>query len=96
MRTKLSKRVLIVGLVAATTAVGARVAAPAPQRQPGFSAALACGVERWNIKTLKDKPLLLRARSATVAQLASLPRPNPFPPPGRLPLERRVYTVTTE
>jgi hypothetical protein len=52
------------------------------------------GVERWSIKTLKDKPHFLRARSATVAQLVSLPRPNPFPPPARTPIERRIYTVT--
>ena len=53
----------------------------------------ACGVERWDIKTLKDRPLLLRAKPTTVAFLTSLPRPKPFPPPARLPLERQIYTV---
>jgi hypothetical protein len=52
-----------------------------------------CGVERWNIKTLKDRPRLLPARPATVAQLISLPRPMPFPPVGRLLAERRIYSV---
>jgi len=28
-----------------------------------------------------------------VARLVALPRPQPFPPPGRLPLERRIYSV---
>jgi hypothetical protein len=79
--------------VAALAAVSARIAAPAHQRRAGFSAALACGVERWAIKTLKDRPRLLRARSTTIAHLVSLPRPSPFPPPGREPLERRIYSV---
>ena len=33
------------------------------------------------IKTLKDRPNLLRARGTTIARLARLPRPKPFPPP---------------
>lgn len=81
-------------LVAAVAAIAVRVAAPAPRRQAGFSAALACGVERWSIKTLTDRPVLLSRRPATVAQLVALRRPNPFPPPGRVALERRIYTVT--
>src|SRR5690348_6799770 len=89
-----SRRTALVVLVALVAAVAARVAAPAPQRPPHFSAALACGVERWSIKTLKDRPVLLPRRPATIAQLAALPRPNPFPPQGRLLIERRIYTVT--
>jgi hypothetical protein len=71
----------------------ARVAEPAHQRQAHFSAALACGVERWSIKTLKDRPLLLRARVGTVAQLTSLRRPAYLPPSRRLRIERRIYSV---
>ena len=73
------KRASIVILIALVAAIAARVAEPAHQRQAHFSAALACGVERWNIKTLKDRPLLLRARVGTVAQLTSLPRPAYLP-----------------
>jgi hypothetical protein len=87
------RRVLLVALVALIAAVAARIAAPAPARRARFSAALACGFERWDIKTLKDRPRLLRARNTTVAHLAGLPRPVSFPPPGRLPLERRIYSV---
>ena len=54
------KRASVVLMLALVAAVAARVAAPAHQRQAGFSAALACGVERWTVKTLKDRPLLLR------------------------------------
>jgi hypothetical protein len=49
------KRAAIVLLIALAAAVAARVASPAQHRHVGFSAALACGVERWNIKTLKDR-----------------------------------------
>jgi hypothetical protein len=90
---KLSKRLVVVAALALLAAVAARVAAPAPERHAHFSAALACGVERWGIKTLKDRPRLLRARKSTIAHLVALPRPQPFPPPGRLPLERRIYSV---
>jgi hypothetical protein len=87
------KRVAIVLLIVLAAAVVARVAAPAHQRRVGFSAALSCGVERWGIKTLKDRPLLLRARAATVAQLTSLPSPAYLPQSRRLLVERRIYSV---
>jgi len=89
MRRTTGRRVPAVVLLALVAAVAARVAAPSPGRHAHFSVALACGgVERWSIKTLKDRPVLLARRPATVAQLVALPRPNSFPPPGRLALER--------
>jgi hypothetical protein len=54
---------------------------------------LACGVERWNIKTLKDRPRLLPARATTVASLTRLRRPPYLPPRRRLLAERRIYSV---
>jgi hypothetical protein len=86
------KRALIVVVVVVVAAVATRVAAPAHQRRARFSAALACGVERWPIKTLKDRPRLLRARPTTVAHLTGLPRPA-YLPPTRLPFEHRMFTV---
>jgi hypothetical protein len=50
------KRASIVILIALVAAVAARVAEPAHQRQAGFSAALACGVERWSVKTTGVAP----------------------------------------
>jgi hypothetical protein len=89
------KRAFVVLLIGLVAAVAARVAAPAGAHDPTRAGlALACGVERWNIKTLKDRPILLRARSATVGQLTSLRRPAYLPPTRRLAIERRVYTVT--
>lgn len=91
---KPTRRAIVVLLVAAVAAVATRVALPAPQHHARFSAALACGIERWSIKTLKDRPRLLRAKATTIAFLVSLPRPAPFAPPARVPLERQIYTVT--
>lgn len=52
----------------------------------------ACGVERWTVKTLQDRPHLLRTRAATVAQLVSMPAPGRLLAT-RLSLERRVYRL---
>jgi hypothetical protein len=79
-------------LVAAAAATAARVAASAPERHAGFSAALACGVERWNVKTLQDRPRLLPARPTTLAHLVSLARPSSLPVT-RLPFERHIFNV---
>jgi hypothetical protein len=57
------------------------------------SAALACGVERWRIKTLQDRPTLGTARATTVAHLVNLRRPSVVPRARRLAAERRVYSV---
>src|SRR6476646_3364650 len=86
------KRVSIVIVLALVAAFAARVAEPAHQRQAHFSAALACGVERWSVKTLKDRPRLVFRRPTTVAYLTGLPRPVVLPAT-RMPIERRIYTV---
>jgi len=81
-------------LVAAIAAVVARVAAPAQAHQAAFSAALSCGVERWSIKTLKDRPPLRPAVPTTIARLTRFPAPPSLPNARRLPLERRIFSVT--
>jgi hypothetical protein len=86
------KRAAIVLLIVFAAAAAARVAAPSNSHHFRFSAALACGVERWGIKTLNDRPRLLRARPTTVAHLTSLPRPA-YLPPRRLLFEHRIFTV---
>ena len=86
------KRASVVLTLAIVAAVAARVAAPAHQHQAGFSAALACGVERWTVKTLKDRPLLLRARPTTVSYLTNLPRPT-YLPARRLARERAIFSL---
>jgi hypothetical protein len=77
-------------VVAAIAAVAARVAAPARRHVPArLAVRYAYGVERWDIKTLKDRPQLLRARPTTVAYLIRLPRLKPFPPQADDELTRR-------
>jgi hypothetical protein len=79
--------------VALLTLAAARIAAPSGASHYRFSAAMVCGIERWNIKTLKDRPLLKRATQTTVAHLVAQARPASFPPPGRLAFEHRVFNV---
>jgi hypothetical protein len=87
-----SRRVLVVVLVAAVAALSARIAAPSGGGHVRYSAALACGVERWTVKTLQDRPRLLPARASTVSHLVSLPRPRSVPGT-RLPFERQIFSV---
>lgn len=62
------------------------------ERKLGGPADLACGVERWTVKTLKDRPSLIRAQPTTVAHLASLTPPSALPST-RLPFERHIFSV---
>ena len=52
-----------------------------------------CGVERWTVKTLQDRPRLLPLRDVTIAYLISRKQPNTLPDT-RLPFERHVFRVT--
>jgi hypothetical protein len=92
MRPKVGRRVLFILLVAALAATAARLAAPTEAHPTKISRSLFCGTERWYVKTLQDRPRLLRARRGTVAILSSLPRPKPAPT-DRIPFERRIYSV---
>ena len=83
---------MLVLLVAALAAVAARLATPTEAHPTKLSRALFCGTERWYVKTLQDRPRLLRAKKGTVALLSSLPRPKPAPT-DRIPFERRIYSV---
>jgi hypothetical protein len=51
-----------------------------------------CGVERWTVKTLQDRPTLLPPAATTIHFLVTRPAP-PTLPVTRLPFERHVYTV---
>jgi hypothetical protein len=89
----LSKRALVVLLVAACAALVARMAEPALPAAPRASAALSCGVERQVVKSLQDRPSLIPARRTTVAYLTSLARPNRLLS-ARLPFERHIFSIT--
>src|SRR5262245_30550210 len=85
---------LRVGSALALVALAASLAVWASRPSPTAAATrrTACGVERWTVKTLGDRPALLSARSTTVAFLTSRPAPD-WLPQTRLPFERRVYRV---
>ena len=85
---------LVWGCTPFAIAVLAGLATTAALAHPPSSAArTACGVERWTLKTLQDRPRLFPVRRTTIARLVSLPAPSVLPPT-RLPFERRVFRVT--
>jgi hypothetical protein len=53
---------------------------------------ISCGVERWSVKTLQDRPLLRPARTVTIRYLVTGPRPS-YLGDRRTPFERNVFTV---
>jgi hypothetical protein len=59
---------------------------------PASVSAPLCGVERWTVKTLGDRPSLLPVRPTTIAYLTSRPAPA-FLPDTRLPFEHHVFRV---
>jgi hypothetical protein len=60
------RRAAAVIAVVAVATIAARVAVPSHASHFRYSVELACGFERWNVKTLQDRPRLLRARTATI------------------------------
>ena len=52
-----------------------------------------CGIERWSVKTLQDRPRLLPVKTVPLAYLVSRPAPANLPHT-RLPFERHVFRVT--
>jgi hypothetical protein len=86
--------VLALALVAAFAA--ARVshgAATINARQ--LAIASTCGVERWKVKTLQDKPTLQAAQPTTIAALIAQPKPSPLPAT-RSPFEFGQYRVVAQ
>ena len=51
-----------------------------------------CGVERWVVKTLQDRPSLVAVHPTTIAWLTSRPAPSSLPAT-RLRFERQVFRV---
>jgi hypothetical protein len=51
-----------------------------------------CGVERWTVKTLQDRPRLLPVRTVTLRYLVTRAEPSSLPYT-RLPFEHQVFRV---
>lgn len=64
----------------------------APSHASQLAPIRSCGVERWTVKTLQDRPILIPRKRTTVAYLTRLPRPLSFPE-WRMPFERHVFQV---
>jgi hypothetical protein len=82
------KRLALVAILV----VALTVAAGLSSTTSTASSAPACGVERWTVKTLQDRPRLLPARKTTIHYLITRPAPAHIPDT-RLPFERHIFTV---
>jgi hypothetical protein len=72
--------------------VSVAVAAVSVDQATPASGRVECGVERWTVKPLQDRPILIPAQPTTIAFLTSRPAP-PSLPDTRLPFERHIFTV---
>jgi hypothetical protein len=88
------RRLVALLLLAALEALAARAAAAARDRHAPFSAAVLCGVERWTVKTLQDRPRLLRKRPTTVAHLTGPAKARP-PAPHAAPRSRSTSSASS-
>ena len=81
----------VLTLATTATALVAVTMLAAPTSRAAASSG-SCGVERWTVKTLQDRPRLLANRLTTVRYLATRRAPSSLPST-RLPFERHVFTV---
>lgn len=79
----------------AVTLVAAVAATASPPSGSAARSAGACGVERWTVKTLQDRPHLLRNMLTTVRYLDTRRAPASLPDT-RLPFEHHVFTVVAK
>jgi hypothetical protein len=82
-------RLVIVIAVVTALAIGNGASATASHAAGTRSA---CGVERWPVKTLQDRPQLLPVQLTTLKHLVSIPTP-PALPTTRLAFERHVFRL---
>ena len=80
----------LAAVVVATAALAAGIAFTAPSGRA--ASRHSCGVERWTVKTLQDRPRLLPNRLTTVHYLVTRKAPSSLPDT-RLPFEHHVFTV---
>jgi hypothetical protein len=75
------------------TVTAAFLTAGRGQGAPSGGSQATCGVERWTVKTLQDRPRLLTLRRVSVRYLVTRRAPADLPNT-RLPFERHVFRVT--
>jgi hypothetical protein len=61
----------------------------------GTTTSSKCGVERWKVKTLQDRPKLRAVKRSTIARLISVTKPVPLPGT-RAPFEFNVFKVNAK
>src|SRR5689334_10153491 len=87
------RRLVVVLMIALSAGLAARVAAPSSGPVAKASLVSSCGVERWKVKTLQDRPRLLPLQIKTVTYLVTRAVPRRLPAT-RMPFERHLFRVT--
>jgi hypothetical protein len=85
-------RIALAAILPGLSVIAGLVATP---KAAASTAQIQCGVERWKVRTLQDRPSLLTTKSVTIAYLTSQPKPSPLPG-NRAPFERHVFKVTAQ
>ena len=84
--------ILVLGAATAATALVAPLISKGAKAAPIASSRILCGVERWPVKTLQDRPTLLSGHRTTIAKLVQRPADRGGQDT-RSPSERFVYVV---
>jgi hypothetical protein len=92
LTTKQRTQAAVAAIMAALSVTVGLLAAPESPASTGRSL---CGVERWKVKTLQDRPSLLPVQTVTIAYLISRTKPSPLPG-DRAPFERHQFKVTVQ
>jgi hypothetical protein len=96
---KPTRPLIYASCTAMTVAVALAVVAVATRQPVGASAARACGVELWSLKTLSDPQrglINLHPRNTTVAGINGLLIPHPTPRRRSTGYERRTWRVKAQ
>src|SRR6266511_1367907 len=86
-------RIAVAALLLGAVGVASFAFSPRVGLTPPANARTLCGVERWTVKTLQDRPRLLPVRDTTIAYLVARRPPSPLRAT-RFPFERHVFRVT--
>jgi hypothetical protein len=88
-----SLRIAVSALRLSAVGVVSFAFSPNVKPTPAANTRALCGVERWTVKTLQDRPSLLPQSDATIESLVTR-RPPSGLSGSRLPFERHVFRVT--
>jgi hypothetical protein len=92
---QMSKRCAPAAFIASLVASSLTAGLLATPSSPASIGRISCGVERWKVKTLQDRPTLLPVQTTTIAYLIDRRKPSPLPGT-RAHFERHQFKLTAQ